>query len=225
MIGVENHLTKLRKTFGPRVTLVAASIALAPILFAACGTPANTASPSTSSSGSSGSPADVAPCESLLSTSDAAQLTGASTMQIDQGTYAYIPADTPTTSCNYNANMTPSGGGVVGVPDGSKSFQLQLWTNQQDGGNTYSNIMNNDTNPYHNSPNPYNPQPVPIQGMGTQAVWYGGYARFLLVQVDSTIVFALSGYPLSETAAIDEGQKLVSELTGSSSGSSTTVPS
>jgi hypothetical protein len=168
------------------------------------------------SSNSSLSSGSVAICTNLLSSSDAARLSGASTMQVKvEPPQPFIRVASPTTSCYYNGNVVGADG--FGVADLSKSFILWLWTNQADAAQMFADYATNVMNPRLVPGGP-----VAVQGIGRQADWAGG---LLLVQASANDVFVLSSLP--EATSIAEASKIVNRLGGSSSGisqSTTTLP-
>jgi hypothetical protein len=157
--------------------------------------------------------ATLALCASVLTASEAAKVTGASTMQIAPGSVVFVegvPRAVPTASCNYNVV-----GGADEIPDLHKSLMLSVWTNQSDASGVFEEFLNTGFNPYQVPSN----APVKVQGIGKKAFGSGPEAtggQQLLVQVNSKDVFFLiapDGVPITTLA-----RNVIDGLNGAASG-------
>lgn len=145
-------------------------------------------------------------------------------MQMEIGPANTGNAIRPTANCEYNL----SNGGPNGIPNLTKSFSFELWTNQTNAAaRIYSGLEINDMNPYRLTAC----EPVSVEGIGEQATWSGGSGctgpkatGFLLVQSNTSNLFILWGLQLG--ASMTEARHIVIEMGGSNSsgGSASSTP-
>ena len=156
------------------------------------------------------SSATLTACSTLLSTSDAAALVDAPSMQMEIGPHNTSRVSNPSANCEYNLNN----GGPNGVPNLTKSFSLELWTNVPQAGVVYADFQANDMNIYEEAACDL----TQVHGVGEKAVWSGGTGcdgspiGMLLVQVNDANVILLWGLP--EGAGITAANQIVGELGG-----------
>jgi hypothetical protein len=144
-------------------------------------------------------------CTSLLSTSAAARLTGASHLVVTYGGLSTFGASKPDADCFY----TPGPVCADCVPSVVKSMYLLLWKNQSNIQSSYRAFVNFNANPCR--PAPPCGHSETISGLGVRAEWTGsGSWYYLIVQAGWRNMFVL--VDLSKQNAIGEAQRLVKEL-------------
>jgi hypothetical protein len=212
----------VRQGLVPKAVLIA-GLVVGAFSLVGCGS-----TPTTGSASTPNATTQVASCSRLLSTTDAAQLVGASSLQMQTGPANTPHVVSPTANCEYDT----SNGGPGVAPNLTNSFSFELWTNQTSAAAIYSGLESSDMNPYGLPAC----DPVPVQGIGEQAVWSGGSAcsgrnatGFLLVQSNTSNLFILWGLQLDTSTT--EAQQIVIEMGGQNSSggsaastSTTTVP-